>query len=341
MIDAHKLMLNINIKTRAPRNRTLTCDAEERVAYASSLIRLAAPVSTDKIADSLIHQDIDSAVPHLPDRFVDLMILDPPYNLTKDFNGHVFRAQGATQYQGWFESAIEGLLRLLKPDASMYVCSDWQTSTLIFPVLDRHLNVRNRITWEREKGRGAKTNWKNNTEDIWYCTKGEEYYFDVESVKLKRRVIAPYRSDDGQPKDWQETEEGNYRLTHPSNIWSDITIPFWSMPENTDHPTQKPEKLIAKLILASCPKGGFVLDPFMGSGTTPVAAKKLGRKFCGIELNEEYCCWAAKRLQLAEQDRSIQGYSQGVFWERNSLTDQKNVSPSSNSHQQNGGLFGE
>jgi site-specific DNA-methyltransferase (adenine-specific) len=305
------------------------------------LIQLAAPVSTDKIADSLIHQDIDSALPYLPDRFVDLLILDPPYNLTKNFNGRVFRAQDATQYQAWFESAIKGLLRLLKPDASVYVCSDWQTSTLIFPVLDRHLNVRNRITWEREKGRGAKTNWKNNTEDIWYCTRGEDYYFDVESVKLKRRVIAPYRSDDGQPKDWQETEEGNYRLTHPSNIWSDITIPFWSMQENTDHPTQKPEKLIAKLILASCREGGFVLDPFMGSGTTPVAAKKLRRRFCGIELNEEYCCWAAKRLQLAEQDRTIQGYSQGVFWERNSLAEQKSVSPSSNSHQQDGGLFGE
>jgi site-specific DNA-methyltransferase (adenine-specific) len=315
------------VKIRAPRNRTLTCDERERVAYASSLLRLTTSVSLEALTNALIQQDFECVLPHMPGQFVDLLILDPPYNLTKNFNGHVFRAQDATEYQSWFEAALRGLLRLLKPDASVYVCSDWQTSTLIFPVIDRYLHVRNRITWEREKGRGAKANWKNNTEDIWFCTASDEYYFNVDFVKLKRRVIAPYRGDDGQPKDWLETEEGNYRLTHPSNIWSDITIPFWSMPENTDHPTQKPEKLIAKLVLASCPQDGFVLDPFMGSGTTPVVAKKLCRRFCGIELNEEYCCWAAKRLQIAERDPSIQGYSQGVFWERNSLADQKSAKP--------------
>jgi site-specific DNA-methyltransferase (adenine-specific) len=190
-------------------------------------------------------------------------------------------------------------------------------------VLDKHLHIQNRITWEREKGRGAKTNWKNNTEDIWYCTLGEDYYFNVDAVKLKRRVIAPYRSDDGQPKDWEETQNGNYRLTYPSNLWSDITIPFWSMPENTDHPTQKPEKLIAKLVLASSRPNDFVFDPFLGSGTTAVVARKLNRRFCGIELNQEYCCWAVKRLKRAESDKTIQGYADGVFWERNSLNDQR------------------
>lgn len=97
---------------------------------------------------------------------------------------------------------------------------------------------------------------------------------------------------------------------------------FWSMPENTDHPTQKPEKLIAKLILASSRPGDMVLDPFLGSGTTAVVARKLDRRFCGIEHSQEYCCWALKRLQLAEFDKSIQGYADGVFWERNSLNDQ-------------------
>jgi site-specific DNA-methyltransferase (adenine-specific) len=261
--------------------------------------------------------------------------------LTKNYNGHVFRAQEASEYQAWFEKMIIGMLRLLKPSATVYVCSDWQTSALIFPVLSRHLNVRNRITWEREKGRGAKTNWKNNTEDIWFCTVGEDYYFDVDSVKLKRRVIAPYKETNGDPKDWQATEEGNFRLTHPSNIWSDITIPFWSMPENTDHPTQKPEKLIAKLVLASSPANGFILDPFLGSGTTAVVAKKLGRCFCGIELNQEYCCWAAKRLYIAENDSTIQGYSEGVFWERNSLSAQKSPTAITVPMNESGGLFNE
>jgi site-specific DNA-methyltransferase (adenine-specific) len=98
------------------------------------------------------------------------------------------------------------------------------------------------------------------------------------------------------------------------------------MPENTDHPTQKPEKLIAKLILASSNPGDVVLDPFLGSGTTSVVAKKLGRRFVGIETDEHYCVLAEKRLALAEADDSIQGFSDGVFWERNTLAVQRKQS---------------
>jgi site-specific DNA-methyltransferase (adenine-specific) len=94
------------------------------------------------------------------------------------------------------------------------------------------------------------------------------------------------------------------------------------MPENTDHPTQKPEKLLAKIILASTNKGDFVFDPFLGSGTTAVVAKKLGRKFTGIEIDEYYCALALKRLESANKDMRIQGYEDGVFWERNTLIEQ-------------------
>ena len=90
------------------------------------------------------------------------------------------------------------------------------------------------------------------------------------------------------------------------------------MPENTDHPTQKPEKLYAKLILASSKEGDVVFDPFLGSGTASVVAKKLNRNYCGIEMNKEYCLLAEKRLEMADFDKSIQGYADGVFWERNS-----------------------
>ena len=311
------------MKQRAPRNRTLTCTESEMESLSADLLRLTELASAEALIDRIVNQDIEDALPFLPKGFVDLLILDPPYNLTKDYNGHVFRSREAEDYIAWFARMLTALLPTLRPNASLYVCSDWKTSNLVFPVLDRHLNVRNRITWEREKGRGAKRNWKNNTEDIWFCTVGNDYCFNVDDVKLKRRVIAPYRSKDGKPKDWEESQDGNYRLTYPSNLWSDITIPFWSMRENTDHPTQKPEKLIAKLVLASSNPGDFVLDPFLGSGTTAVVARKLNRRFCGIELNREYCCWAAKRLPQAEADRSIQGYADGVFWERNTLNDQK------------------
>jgi len=310
------------MKARAPRNRTLTCTDAEIARYAVDLLCLSKAASVASLTDRIINQDFCLARPFLPEEFVDLLILDPPYNLTKNYNGHIFRSQEAEAYTSWFDDVAASLLPFLRPAASVYVCSDWRTSNLVCPVLDKYLHVRTRITWEREKGRGAKANWKNNTEDIWFCTVSEDYYFNVEAVKLKRRVIAPYRFDDGEPKDWEETQNGSYRLTYPSNLWSDITIPFWSMPENTDHPTQKPEKLLAKLLLASSRPNDFVFDPFLGSGTSAVVAKKLHRRFCGIEIHRAYCCWAAKRLQQAEDESTIQGYSDGVFWERNSLNDQ-------------------
>ena len=285
------------------------------------LLTIKKSVGIKDVTDRIILGDTFEVIPRLPSQFVNLLVLDPPYNLSKDFHGHVFKEKEKEEYATWFENLIVLVKPLLKVDATVYVCSDWKTSLLIAPILEQYFFVRNRITWEREKGRGAKTNWKNNTEDVWFCTIGEQYKFDVDAVMLKRKVIAPYRVN-GQPKDWNEEESGNYRLTYPSNIWSDITIPFWSMPENTDHPTQKPEKLIAKLILASSEKGDFVFDPFVGSGTTAVVANKLERHFCGIEQNLEYCCWAQKRLSLACHDRSIQGYTNGYFWERNTLNEQ-------------------
>ena len=328
------------MKKRAPRNRTLTCTEAELASLSTELLRLTEPVCPESLTHRIVNQDLDHALPLLPAGFVDLLILDPPYNLTKNYNGHLFRSREAEDYVVWFHQVLSSLLPLLRPRASVYVCSDWKTSNLVFPVLDKHLHVRNRVTWEREKGRGAKKNWKNNTEDIWFCTVGDDYCFNVDDVKLKRRVLAPYRSGDGKPKDWEESQNGNFRLTHPSNLWSDITIPFWSMPENTDHPTQKPEKLIAKLVLASSNSDDFVFDPFLGSGTTAVVAHKLNRKFCGIEMNREYCCWAVKRLRQAEVDRSIQGYADGVFWERNSLSDQTTQKAVKTSHSQLG-LFNE
>jgi site-specific DNA-methyltransferase (adenine-specific) len=315
-------------KQRAPRNRTLTCSAEEIELFSQELSMFESLAKPSDLEDKVINQDFFEMANYLPKEFVDLAILDPPYNLFKNFHGHVFKGAERDEYAAYFGMILDAVLPALKPNGTIYVCSDWKTSMHIAPVLEGRLCVRNRITWEREKGRGAKANWKNNTEDIWFCTKSnaDDYVFNVDAVKIKRKVIAPYRDIEGKPKDWDEGEGGNYRLTHPSNIWTDITIPFWSMPENTDHPTQKPEKLIAKLVLASSHAGAFVFDPFLGSGTTAVVCKKLGRRFVGVEQNTEYCCWAMKRLGLAHLDPSIQGYADGVFWERNSLASQKTES---------------
>lgn len=309
-------------KPKAPRNRTITLSEEEILHYSRRLLALDKEVAVSQVCNRTICQDMRAAVPFLPDGFVDLLFLDPPYNLNKSFNSNGFSKMNGEDYAAWLENHLQPLIRLLKKSASVYICGDWRSCAPIFQVASKYLIVQNRITWEREKGRGANTNWKNASEDIWFCTVSREYTFNVEAVKLKRRVIAPYRREDGSPKDWDEQEQGNFRLTHPSNLWTDLTVPFWSMAENTDHPTQKPEKLLAKIILASSNPGDMVLDPFAGSGTTMVVAKKLGRNFVGIEIDPVYCCLAEKRLDLAEADPSIQGYANGVFWERNSLNRQ-------------------
>jgi site-specific DNA-methyltransferase (adenine-specific) len=305
------------MKIRAPRNRTIELSPKEIAAYSKGLETLDACVDVKEIVNTTIWQDMQEACQYLPKRFVDLLFLDPPYNLNKAFNGRKFKKGSQEQYAAMLDEWLSPLVPLLKPTASVYICSDWNACGAVQTVGAKYFTIRSRITWEREKGRGAKANWKNCSEDIWFCTVSDEYVFNVEAVKLKRKVIAPYTSGNGEPKDWRREHTGDFRLTAPSNLWTDISVPFWSMPENTDHPTQKPEKLLAKIILASTNENDIILDPFLGAGTTSVAAKKLGRRYVGIEQDKTFCCLAEKRLEMAETDTTIQGYHDGVFWERN------------------------
>ncbi len=305
-------------KKRAGRNKTIVLSPSEVKQYQKRVLRLDAPVERGEITDRTICQDIDQAIPFLPSAFADLLIIDPPYNLNRKYNAKRFQKTPLDDYAKWIDGWLSQLIPLLKPTASVYICSDWRSSPAVYQVASKYLLIRNRITWEREKGRGAKKNWKNNSEDIWFCTVSNDYTFNLDAVKIKRKVIAPYTHGNGEPKDWDKSDQGNFRLTHPSNLWTNLTVPFWSMPENTDHPTQKPEKLLAQIILASSNPGDMVFDPFLGSGTTSVVSKKLDRRFLGIEIDEMYCCLTEKRLELAESDPSIQGYRDGIFWERNS-----------------------
>ena len=306
----------------AKLNRTIRLDKEEVIKYSAEIIRLTKPAKIRSLVNKVINQDIFEAVNFLPDNFIDLLFIDPPYNITKKFNKVSFREMEHFEYVKWLDSWLGKVVRVLKENASIYICGDWKTSAAIFITGSKYFKVRNRITWEREKGRGAKGNWKNCSEDIWFFTNSSKHTFNVNDVKLRRKVLAPYKDKDRNPKDWKQVSTGNFRDTFPSNIWNDISVPFWSMPENTDHPTQKPEKLLAKIILASTKKGNIVFDPFLGSGTTAVVAKKLGRKYVGVEFDEYYCCLAEKRLELADNEKRIQGYEDGVFWERNTLIEQ-------------------
>ena len=310
----------MELKNRSSKNKTITILPEERDILKRDIIYENNFQHIKYIENCLINGDLNNIIEYIPNQTIDLIIIDPPYNLTKTFNTGKFNVMSNNEYEDYLRSWFNKVCDKLKPNGTLYMCGDWKCTSSMQRVIEERLTVINRITWQREKGRGAKANWKNSMEDIWFAVNDKNnYYFDVESVKMKRKVIAPYKVD-GKPKDWEDTGEGKYRITYPSNFWDDISVPFWSMPENTDHPTQKPEKLIAKLILASSKPGDIVFDPFNGSGTTCVVAKKLGRKYIGVEIDEDYCLLAAKRLKNADFNKRIQGYNGGYFWERNSIS---------------------
>ena len=309
----------IETNMKSPRNKTIDFPIEQAEKY----LQLCASEKTyDGSINQIVTGDAFSGLKKIADKSVDLLIVDPPYNLAKNFHGLNFKAQSQEEYAKYTLKWLDACMPKLKDNASVYVCCDWKSSLVIGEILSSRLILRNRITWQREKGRGAKNNWKNSMEDVFFATVSDDYKFNLDAVKVRRRVLAPYKAE-GKPKDWENTTEGKFRNTCPSNFWDDISVPYWSMAENTAHPTQKPEKLIAKLILASSEEGDVVLDPFAGSGTTAVVAEKLKRNYICLERNPLYCAWAQKRLENAKQDNSIQGYEGGVFWEKNTTIEQR------------------
>lgn len=297
-------------KKKSPLNRTIDL-TEEQI---NVLVNEHCSASLQGKAENVIlNADSFDILPTLPTDFYNLVILDPPYNLNKDYKGNKFKRMDDDEYKEYVTSFLNLIKPLMKSDATLYFCADWKSSIAVHLALkETGFHIHNRIVWEREKGRGSKKNWKNNTEDIFMASLSKEYYFDVEKVKLKRKVLSNYKG-----KDWKEENGKNVRMSYPSNIWTDITIPFWSMPENTEHPTQKPEKLIAKLVLASSKEDDNILDPFGGSGTTGSVCVKLGRNFTLIEKSKEYAALCAHRILEAGKNKAIQGYEGGVFLDRN------------------------
>ena len=222
---------------KSGRNKTIDFTLDEGKEYFDKVIKIKESVLIQDVENKSIQGDTMEVLDLLPEKSIDLIIVDPPYNLTKNYHGKQFDKIKENDYYLFTKKWVEKAKRILTDEGTIYVCCDWQSSLIIERVLREYFIIQNRITWQREKGRGAKTNWKNSMEDIWFATNSRNYTFNVEDVKVRKKVIAPYRVD-GKPKDWDESENGNFRNSYPSNIWTDITIPFWSMPENTAHPTQ-------------------------------------------------------------------------------------------------------
>jgi len=265
---------------------------------------MAVPIpllANSDFGSNVYRADVIEALDILPGNHFDLIVADPPYNYGIDFGNDSDKRNDA-EYRAWTRNWVQKLVRISKPSASFYICIGWEYSGFYQQELEAAgLTILNRITWKRDKGRGASKNWKSNMEDIWFAVRDRKNYtFNLDAVKVRKAVIAPYR-ENGIPKDWTTDSEGKpFRMTHPSNIWTDLTVPFWSMRENTPHPTQKPEALAERIILASSNQGDRVLDLFSGSGTFSVVAKRLGREFTGIEMNPEYIRYALKRLAALE-----------------------------------------
>lgn len=254
----------------------------------------------------------DKSVDYIKENSVDLFFCDPPYFISGSKSKDIDLEEGdrydwdkqwktKQEYYEWTKDWLELAYKQLKDTGSIYVCTVWQHSGEIQKILEEvGFTILNRITWKRDKGRGANSNYKSMHEDIWFAVKSQNYKFYVDRIKTEKEVIAPYRDEQGNAKDWIEKDGKKIRMTHPSNLWTDFTVPFWSMhevksyaktkktPNNTlqKHNTQKPKDLVKRCLLASTDEDDLVVDYFVGSGTTAIAAKELNRNYIVFDVNE-------------------------------------------------------
>lgn len=241
--------------------------------------------------DVIYNEDCLEGMKRLPDESVDLIIADPPYGIAyKEWD----RIEDFLEFT---EDWVRESFRLLKNTGSFYSFMGWTNVAEFKLLLDKYGKIRNWITWHRTKGRGSSTNYKSMKEEILYYTKTSKFIWNEQ--KMLKKHIFPYVKD-GKPRGWFTNEEGiKCRWTGLGNVWF-YTVPFWKMSKCAGHPSQKPELMMERIILSSSDKDDTVIAPFIGSGTTAVACKKLGRHYMGFEIDRDYCEIANKRLSKVQ-----------------------------------------
>jgi len=251
---------------------------------------------------SLFNEDFFGAISRIPDTSVDLVVADPPYGLGKDYGNDSDRLSG-TDYLEFSRRWTDAVIPKLKPSGSLYVFLTWQYSPEVFSHLKTRMLMINEIIWDRKvPSMGGSTRKFSSVHDtIGLFAVSRDYYFDVDSVRIaydpvtkKARTRSIFVG-----KKWLEV---GY---NPKDVWSETRL-HRQHPEREDHPTQKPLKIVERMVLASSPRGGLVLDPFMGSGTTAVAALRHGRRFVGFELNRSYFATAKRRVASLGKARGAQ-----------------------------------
>ncbi len=229
----------------------------------------------------------------IPDASVDLVFADPPYNIGKQFGDFADRWPDDEAYMAWCRNWLTECLRVLKPSGSMYV----MTSTQAMPALDLflrdQLTILGRIVWAYDSsGVQARKYFGSLYEPILYGVKdAKNYTFNADAIRVEaktgaRRKLIDYRKPVPVVYSSQKV---------PGNVWSFPRVRY-RMPEYESHPSQKPEALLERIILASSNPGDMILDPFSGTFTTSAVAKKLGRASIGIELSEAYVHIGLRRV---------------------------------------------
>lgn len=182
--------INRTANEKAARNKTIDTPLSDGKIYLDRCISVTEKQSDLRLVkDKTIMGNMLDICALLPIKSMDLIIADPPYNLTKSFNGTVFSRKKEADYETYTREWLSAVKPLLKENGSIYVCCDWESSLIIGRVLGEFFQIRNRITWQREKGRGAKANWKNGMEDIWFATNGDDYTFHLDAVKIRKRCL--------------------------------------------------------------------------------------------------------------------------------------------------------
>ncbi|MES2832397.1 MAG: site-specific DNA-methyltransferase [Pseudomonadota bacterium] len=237
--------------------------------------------------------DVVAGIERIPDGVVDLIIADPPYGLGKDY-GNESDKLDTVDYLPWTMRWVDAVLPKLKANGSLYIFLTWRNAPEIFVMLKQRMIMVNEIIWDRRvPSMGGSTRRFSSVHDtVGFFANAKNYHFDLDAIRMPYDAVtkkARSRSIFVGAK-WLELG------CNPKDVWS-VSRLHREHSERADHPTQKPLEIVERMLKASCPPGGLVLDPFMGSGTTAVAAKRCGRDYVGFELNPDYCALIERRLQ--------------------------------------------
>ena len=254
------------------------------------------------LSDRVLNEDALAGLARIPDGSIDLVVSDPPYGLGKDY-GNDSDKLDARAYLEWSQQWIDAVVPKLKSTGSLYVFLTWRYSPEIFGYLKKKLMMVNEIIWDRRvPSMGGSTRRFSSVHDnIGFFAKTKDYYFDLDAIRI------PYDEETKKARSrsifvGSKWLEAGY---NPKDVWS-VSRLHRIHAEREDHPTQKPLEIIERMIKASCPVEGVVLDPFMGSGTTAVAAQRLNRRFIGFETNPDYCEIIRQRLSHKDQPSTLE-----------------------------------